>query len=899
MLNTEARNEIVEGLLDASQLSPEARAAVQHIRKQQPSRKTRSGTHNVATRYASRKMGCVIQAEAQSTELAAVYEWDHDQQTAEFYDQPPAINKIFIKRNGKQAACAYTPDYFLIQKGFIGWVECKAEEWLRTRSLAKPEEYYLDENGVWRCPPAERYAESVGLRFLVRSTAESDPIVTKNIADFSDYWDERCPEPPENEAALVRAQFHAESFLWLQDLLALAPAVSADTIYSMIAREELFVDMRSSLVMAEPYNTRVFRSLAAWDTSRLYLSEQTHAPEFNLHPVQLILGEALRWNGSDWRIANLTDTHVSVTNQAGDCSTLSRQSFMDRISQGEIIGCGAVEDSRQSMGNEILRKASRQQHEAALKRYYALFPERATEPVEKVSERTLRNIRRAFEEGERTYGNGFVGLIPKFHLRGDRREKIDPAVREMIRESLEKDLARKTRVPLTTTYGEVLLRCKEDGMRPPSEKTFRLDVKRFKSPHDLEKARAGRKAAYRFEMPYILERTTPRHGTRPFEIGHIDHTQLDLQFVDRQFGRQMGKAWLSILMDAYDREILAWYVSFDEPSHRTLMMLIRKCVRKHHRIPDIIITDNGSDMRSTYFETLIAYLGSHQKFRPKSKSRFGSPIERFFGINNTEFVHALHGNNQALQVPRSMSPTHDPRNLAIWNLKAFDLAFESYLSNVYHVSDHPALGVSPLAARALGLAQSGMRSHRHFPYTLEFEILTMPGTPKGIAKVQDDGGIQINYLKYYNPILSEPKNIGQSFDVRFDPFDVSRAFVRAGNEWLLCKDKHAGLFNGRSLKEIAVLSDEIMERNKAASRTKADFQEMLAMEMRRVRVQEEQLKIDVQRARDLERMGTDGPGILDTSDTHSNAQTDGPITSDFEPTDTLTLFTIETYGDFK
>ena len=110
-------------------LSEEAFAIVRRIRQDLPSRIVRSGTHNTVTHYASRKMGCVIKAEASRTELAAIYQWDHDKTTHEFYDQPPAIKKIHIRENGKTYAHLYTPDFFRIADDFVGWVECKPEGW--------------------------------------------------------------------------------------------------------------------------------------------------------------------------------------------------------------------------------------------------------------------------------------------------------------------------------------------------------------------------------------------------------------------------------------------------------------------------------------------------------------------------------------------------------------------------------------------------------------------------------------------------------------------------------------------------------------------------------------------------------------------------------------------------
>ncbi len=44
--------------------------------------------------------------------------------------------------------------------------------------------------------------------------------------------------------------------------------------------------------------------------------------------------------------------------------------------------------------------------------------------------------------------------------------------------------------------------------------------------------RQGHRAAYTHAPFYFeLQSTTPRHGDRPFEIGHIDHTELDIEVV--------------------------------------------------------------------------------------------------------------------------------------------------------------------------------------------------------------------------------------------------------------------------------------------------------------------------------------------------------------------------------
>jgi putative transposase len=46
-------------------------------------------------------MGVTIQAESHQVEPAALYEYEHDVQILEFYDQPPPIKLMYEARNGR------------------------------------------------------------------------------------------------------------------------------------------------------------------------------------------------------------------------------------------------------------------------------------------------------------------------------------------------------------------------------------------------------------------------------------------------------------------------------------------------------------------------------------------------------------------------------------------------------------------------------------------------------------------------------------------------------------------------------------------------------------------------------------------------------------------------------
>jgi hypothetical protein len=132
-------------------------------------------------------MGVTIQAESHRVELAALYEYEHDPQTLEFYDQPPSIKLVYEAKNGRQLGVWHTPDYFVIRSDAAGWEEWKTEVGLERLAETMPHRYVRDETGRWRCPPGDRVAEGFGLYYRLRSSAEIDWVLQRNLRFLEDY----------------------------------------------------------------------------------------------------------------------------------------------------------------------------------------------------------------------------------------------------------------------------------------------------------------------------------------------------------------------------------------------------------------------------------------------------------------------------------------------------------------------------------------------------------------------------------------------------------------------------------------------------------------------------------------------------------------------------------------
>ena len=147
------------------------------------------------------------------------------------------------------------------------------------------------------------------------------------------------------------------------------------------------------------------------------------------------------------------------------------------------------------------------------------------------SERTVWNWVSAYRRAQKLYGNGYLGLLPKTKERGNRGRKIREDTLKLIEEFIKKDYQNLKQMNKAAVYGKFETKCEESHVPKASYKIFIREIE-LCSGYEQTKKRQGRKAAYN-QKPWFwaLEYATPRHGDRPWEIGHIDHTQLEIELI--------------------------------------------------------------------------------------------------------------------------------------------------------------------------------------------------------------------------------------------------------------------------------------------------------------------------------------------------------------------------------
>jgi transposase InsO family protein len=789
-------------------LSPQARQVITEIRASPPVRRVRSAAGNVSVRYPSRKMGVIIQAESHRNELAGIYEKEYDPEILEYYDQPSRIKLVYEAKNGRGIGVWHTPDYFVIRGDSIGWEEWKMEAELLRLAEQMPHRYVREDSG-WRCPPGEQYATQLGFFYRVRSSAEIDWGLQRNLLFLEDYLRADKGGLDENAVRSAASLVAERPGIVLQELLATGN-FSSDVIFAMIAQGQVYVDLRAT-PLAEPQRVKVFRDQ---ETARGYAMIASSSGKSDPY-VNIALGASVVWDGRSWTIVNLGATQAALLAMDGTLIELPQTKFEDLIRAGRLANpADAKPPETYPAVQELLSSASPGDFAEANRRYAIIVPRLAGRCLDdkSISSRTLRRWVSRWKEADARCGCGYMGLLPQYQNRGNRQPKLPDSALDVMKVFIADDYETLKQKSKVAVYGALARKCEEQGMVAPSYKTFVKAIQ--KRPHvEQVLKRQGKRSAYQHESFYQeLTLTTPRHGDRPFEIGHIDHTLLDIELVCSRTGRNLGRPWGTFLSDAFSRRLLAVTVTFDPPSYRACMMALRECVQRHGRLPQIVVVDGGREFESIYFETLLARYECSKKTRPAAKPRFGSVCERLFGTTNTRFIYNLLGNTQITRNVRQVTKSVSPQEQACWTLGQFYTRLCEWAYEIYDTLEHPALGQSPKEAFGMGMAQGGQRLQRLIPYDEAFRMLTLPTTRKGTAKVMPHMGVKINGLCYWSDVFLDPEVEKTQVPVRYDPFDAGVAYAFTKGHWVHCLSEHYAIFTGHSEREIQLATAELRKR---------------------------------------------------------------------------------------
>jgi putative transposase len=733
-------------------------------------------------------MGVVISPESRTVELPLVYLMEYDHNVIEFFDQPPSIKLCYDSPSRRSLGVLHTPDFLVIRETGVELVECKPESKLEELAISQPNRYRRDTEGGWICPPGQETVEQYGFTYRVQSDADYNPTLVRNLEFVGDYFDPEYPRLTDEKRRRLKELVQHEPGALMRDLL-LRPEAEflPEDIYRALGRQDLFIDLGDRPI-SEQNHVRLFLDKAVWEAHQVLVTDD---------------GDA---NG---------ETNESPSPES-------------KLAQ-ELLMCACPKDL--AIANERMR---------------ALFPAEGG-PNSKSSDRNLSRWRKQYKDAQITMGHGYLGLLPNYNASGNRKQRFPKAVWDLFEISYAEDYATLTQPNKTQAYGKFQLRCKEDGRPAPSYGWYarQLDLK---SEETTTLKRQGRRAAYQLQPAIHPDRANGNHGDYPFHVAHIDHTEADIELVDEMTGQNLGRPWLSILIDGYSRRILAFYITFSSPSYVTCMMLLRECVRRHKRLPATLVIDNGKEFHSTSFQTMTSALRVTLRFRPPAQSRFGALVERCFGSLNTQVFNNLAGNTQNMKNVRQVTKSVNPKRHAVWSLERIHDLLSMFCYSIYDEKLHSGVNQSPRDKFEEGLRLGGARETCRVEFDSLFETLTLPYSPRGKGKIVPAKGIKLHHLFYWAEEMRNSEVHRTSVPVRYDPMNAGFIHAYIVGRWVRCRSSHFTTFQNCTVAEAQIAAESMKRRTQVTGNSKAISGNRLAEFLRNASTEEPLL---LQRRKDL------------------------------------------------
>lgn len=190
-------------------------------------------------------------------------------------------------------------------------------------------------------------------------------------------------------------------------------------------------------------------------------------------------------------------------------------------------------------------------------------------------------------------------------------------------------------------------------------------------------------------------------ASRAFERAHVDHQQLDRHVVVYGTGkdRRTRRPWITVMRDEFSGAIIGIAISIESPSKFRCQAVLRDCARRHGRLPECLISDNGGDFHSEYFEVLLAQLGITKQTRPPEFAKGSGEIESAFA-SLSSFIKFTAGGTYNDGRGRKTSSSHRGKATAVFGLLDTYLQVEGYFFHTFNLApkEHLEAPATRLAA---------------------------------------------------------------------------------------------------------------------------------------------------------------------------------------------------------
>ncbi len=424
---------------------------------------------------------------------------------------------------------------------------------------------------------------------------------------------------------------------------------------------------------------------------------------------------------------------------------------------------------------------------------------------------------------QRWQAEGLMGLVDgRVRRRKSPAGRSDPVVAEAMEEAIGEAADDSSRAATFIVWRtrQLLSERGQAGKTPSRATLYRLFARLSAGRHTTGSASTRRGLAGRPQRAF-----SQAHPAAPGELMEIDSTPLDVLVLldDGVAGRVELTAMIDVATRtvpaavlrpsarSVDASVLLARALTPEPmrpgwpqslamAHSALPYerLLRIDERLEHAaarpviVPDTIVIDHGAVFVSDNFRASCRHLGISIQPAHLATGSDKPHIEKMFSSLATLFCQFATGYLGRSADRRGRHVDGQP----LWSLMQMQDLLDEWLISVWQNRPHdglrdplhPALAVSPNQKYAALIETAG---YVPVPLSAEDHIELLPAVWRAVNAY----GIKINHRTYdsagLNPVRQQPSGVRDGrWEVHYDPYDVSKVFVRGPGGWITCTWKY-------------------------------------------------------------------------------------------------------------
>jgi len=336
---------------------------------------------------------------------------------------------------------------------------------------------------------------------------------------------------------------------------------------------------------------------------------------------------------------------------------------------------------------------------------------------------------------------------------------------------------------VSAVYREVAQLCRVRGLPVPARNTLVRRIEML-DPLAVASARQGGDAA----RPLRSAGGQPPEIEGLLEQVQMDHTVVDLEVVDEQYRRPIGRPYVTAAIDVASRGVAGLAVTLEAPSALSVGLCLAHMVTDKRawleRLgieadaraawpmsgkPREIYVDNAAEFKSEALRRGCDQHGIKLSYRPEGMPHFGGIIERLIGTM-MQMVHELPGTTFSSPAQRG---DYDSQATAAFTLAELNKWLALAVAS-YHGQVHGTLSQTPSARWEQGAAEGGR------PATVVSETAFLIDFLPVIRRTLTRTGFLVDHVQYYSdalkPWIARRERL-EKFVLRRDPRDISRIWA--------------------------------------------------------------------------------------------------------------------------